>query len=116
MADEALEAAAEQQHAARLSVEQLHDIAEAVETMSSDSPLKHEREDQEALEEEKADKRELLEEAKEASILEGEPPIRRAFRTQDEVGHARGPPGTSRSLSTQVGCRRVCSTRGSLRW
>ena len=39
--------------------------------MSSDSPLKHEREDLEALEEEKADKRELLEEAKEASILEG---------------------------------------------
>ena len=39
--------------------------------MSSDSPLKHEKEDLEALEEEKADKRELLEEAKEASILEG---------------------------------------------
>ena len=71
MADGSLEAAAEQQHAERLSVEQLHDIAEAVETMSSDSPLKHEREDLEALEEEKADKRELLEEAKEASILEG---------------------------------------------
>lgn len=56
-------AASEEEHRQRLSREQLHDIADALETMSSESAISREREEVTALENERLAHREQVEEA-----------------------------------------------------